>query len=195
MGTLGLERASLAGISLGGAVALGLALSRPEQVERLVLVDSYGLGNKIPYGALGYLLVHMPWLNDLTWKLLARSRSMVRKTLEQFVARGEAITDDMVDEMYAVIQQPGIAAAWRSFQRHETQWLHLRTDYTPRLAEVRAPTLIVHGAGDTLVPLAWAERAQRLIPDAHLSVLPGAKHWPPREQPEVFNRLLIEFLS
>jgi pimeloyl-ACP methyl ester carboxylesterase len=57
---LGLNRASLVGVSMGGAFALGFALRAPEQVERLVLVDSAGIGDQIPGGFLSYLTMHLP---------------------------------------------------------------------------------------------------------------------------------------
>jgi len=50
---LGLERTSLVGLSMGGAAALGFALRSPDRVEKLVLVDSYGLGGNVPWGRLG----------------------------------------------------------------------------------------------------------------------------------------------
>ena len=61
---LGLERTSLIGLSMGGATSLGFALRAPERVEKLVLVDSYGLGDKVPWGRVGYLMVHAPLLNQ-----------------------------------------------------------------------------------------------------------------------------------
>jgi pimeloyl-ACP methyl ester carboxylesterase len=192
---LGLERASLVGLSLGGAIALGYALATPERVERLVLVDSHGLGEEIPYGALGYLLVHAPWLNEWSWAWLARNRKLVRRSLEGLVYDRSLVSEALVEEAYQLLQRPGVGAAWRALQRNETIWLRSRTVYVDRLSQVRAPTLILHGAGDSLVPVAWAERAQRLIPGARLAVVAGAKHWLPREKPEEFNRLVGEFLS
>ncbi len=65
MDSLGFERVSLVGISLGGGAALGFALDFPERVEKLVLVDSNGLGGDVPWGRLGYLLVHAPLVNTM----------------------------------------------------------------------------------------------------------------------------------
>jgi len=195
MDALGLERASLVGLSLGGAIALGCTLAAPGRVGRLVLVDSHGLGEEIPYGALGYLLVHAPWLNEWSWAWLARSRRLVRRSLEGLVYDRSLVAEALVDEAYQLLQRPGVGAAWRALQRNETIWLRSRTVYVDRLCQVQAPTLILHGAGDSLVPVAWAERAARLIPQAQLVVVPGAKHWLPREKPEEFHRLVSEFLS
>ena len=81
MDALGLKRASLVGISMGAGAALGFALRSPERIEKLVLVDSYGLGSQVPWGRLGYLLVRAPFLKELTYALLRRSRTMIRWSL------------------------------------------------------------------------------------------------------------------
>jgi pimeloyl-ACP methyl ester carboxylesterase len=65
----------------------------------------------------------------------------------------------------------------------------------PRLGEVRAPTLIVHGSADTLVPLNLAKEASWLIPDCRLKVFEGAGHWAQRERPEEFLAAAEEFLA
>ena len=58
MDALGLEKASLVGISMGGAISLGFSLRSPQRVEKLVLVDSHGLGGEVPGGMASYALVH-----------------------------------------------------------------------------------------------------------------------------------------
>jgi pimeloyl-ACP methyl ester carboxylesterase len=195
MDALGLGQASLAGISLGGGIALGLALASPERVAKLVLANSYGLGWTIPGGALAAALVKLPLANALTWKCLATSRTLVRWSLRSIIHDPARLTDDLVDEVYQLVRKQGAGTAWRSFQRSEVGWGGLRTSYVNRLPRVAAPTLILHGDGDNLVPVAWAKRAQALIPDATLHVLPGCGHWLPRERPEVFNQAVLEFLA
>ena len=87
---VGLDRASLVGISLGGAIAIGFALRSPERVAKLVLVDSYGLGGEVPGGwtayLAAYLFVRLPLVTELMWTVLGRSRRLARKTLESFSA-------------------------------------------------------------------------------------------------------------
>ncbi len=82
MGALGLEKASLVGISMGGAISLGFSLRSPQRVERLVLVDSYGLGREIPWRVMSYITVRLPLLNRLVWATLRRSRGMVEWSLQ-----------------------------------------------------------------------------------------------------------------
>jgi len=193
--SLALERASLVGLSLGGGAALGFALRSPERVDKLVLVDSYGLGGDVPWGRLGYLLVHAPFIEDVTYAILRRSRRMVRRSLYGIVHDRGVVSEGMVEEAYRLVNQPRAGRAFASFQRNEVGWGGLRTNYADRLQEISAPTLIVHGAHDAGVPVSRARKAQQLIAGSELRVLPECGHWPLRERPEEFNRIVGEFLA
>ncbi len=195
MDTLGLARAALLGISMGGGAALGLALGEPERVERLVLVDSYGLGSEIPRGRLGYFLARTPLAADLIYALMRRSRRMVRRGLLSVVHDRRVVTDGLADEAHGLLNEPGSGLAFRSFRHNEVRWDGLRTDFSDCLGEITAPTLIIHGAQDPAVPVAWARRAHERLPNSKLRVFDGCGHWPPRERPEEFNRVVEDFLS
>ena len=192
---LGLDRTSLVGLSMGGAAALGFALRAPERVEKLVLVDSYGLGADVPWGRLGYLMVHAPLLNELTYALLRRSRAVIRWTLYGLVYDRQVVTESMVDEVTSLLADPRAGHAWASFQKSEVEWGGLRTDFSNRLGGLSVPTLLVHGARDTAVPLAWARRARERIPHSELEVFPDCGHMPPRERPEECARVVGRFLA
>jgi pimeloyl-ACP methyl ester carboxylesterase len=195
MDALDLERASLVGISMGGGAALGFALRSPERVEKLVLVASYGLGSDVPWGRLGYLLVRAPLLNELTYALLRRSRTMIRWSLYGLVHDRQKVTEEMVEEIGRLLGDLRAGRAWSSFQKNEVGWGGLRTDFSDRLRWLVMPTLLVHGAHDRAVPIAWARRAQERIPDCELRVFSECGHLPPRELPEEFARVVERFLA
>jgi pimeloyl-ACP methyl ester carboxylesterase len=71
----------------------------------------------------------------------------------------------------------------------------LAANIQPKLDRITAPTLLVWGEGDTLVPVAQGERLARTLPHARLVVVPGAGHNPMWDRAETFNRLVLEFLS
>jgi pimeloyl-ACP methyl ester carboxylesterase len=195
MDALDLERASLVGFSMGGGAALGFALRSAQRVEKLVLVDSYGLGSEVPWGRLGFLMVRAPLLDKLTYALLRRSRAMVRWSLYGLVHDRRTVTEEMVEETARLLEDPKAGSAWGSFQKSEVGWGRLRTDFSDRLSTLTMPTLLVHGADDRAVPLAWARRAQEGIPDCELRVFSECGHLPPREHPEKFARVLEGFLA
>ncbi len=71
----------------------------------------------------------------------------------------------------------------------------LAADIRPKLGRIQAPTLVIWGANDRLVPLSLGEQLQRSIPGAALAVIPETGHIPMWERPEVFNRLVGTFLA
>jgi pimeloyl-ACP methyl ester carboxylesterase len=195
MDALGLQRASLVGISMGGAVAQGFSLRSPDRVERLVLVDSHGLGGEVPGGAASYLLVRLPLLNRLVWAALGRSRRMVRGSLRSVFYDPRAVTDDLVEEVHRLAKEPKAGQAWRSWQKSEIGRGGLRTDFVDRLHELAVPTLIVHGAEDRYVPVSWARRAHALIEGSELRVFARCGHWLTLERPEEFYGAVLGFLA
>jgi pimeloyl-ACP methyl ester carboxylesterase len=195
MDSLGIGRTALVGISMGGGVALSFALRSPERVKSLVLVASYGLGKDIPYGRLGYFLSRAPSAADLVYALLRRSRRSLRWGLSRIVSDPRVVSDELVEEARRLLDQPASGRAFRSFRKSEVGWSGLNTDLSDRLGEVAAPTLPIHGEHDRVVPVEWARRAHERLAGSELRVLQGCSHWPPRECPDEFNRVVADFLA
>ncbi|MCL9813165.1 alpha/beta fold hydrolase [Natranaeroarchaeum aerophilus] len=191
---LDLDRAVLVGISMGGSAALGYALDAPERVSRLVLVDSYGLRDAVPGGTGSYLLANTPFANLFGRQFAAATEAGTRLAIGEFVNDPAALDDGFVREVNERLRQPGAGSAFFSFMREEFRPDGVRTDYSDRLSELRIPTLLVHGAEDPLVPVEWSETAATSIPDATLEVIERCGHWPPRERPDAFHDVLVEFL-
>jgi len=196
MDALRLEQASFVGLSMGGGIALGVTLRFPTRVEKLVLVDSYGIQDKVAAQTLSYFYVRLPFLDELSYWLIGKSRSMVRwSLLSGLIYSPHHLSDELVDKVYQVARKPGAGKAFISMQRNEMLWNGLRTNFTSRLHEITVPTLIVHGAQDTAVPLAYAQRARTLIKNSELSIMQECKHWPQREKPEEFTHVVSNFLN
>lgn len=155
----GLGRVDVVGHSLGGLVAAELAVARPEQVRRLVLVAPAG----IPCGR-GVLGRSLPLLEELY---------DVRAQLPTIVA--DAVRTGPVSLVH------GIAYVWERDLRAE-------------LASVRAPTLLVWGDRDRLVPPPVADEWQRLLPRSRLVRLPCG-HVPMWEAPDELAAALLAFLG
>ncbi|GHO42412.1 alpha/beta fold hydrolase [Ktedonospora formicarum] len=193
---LGLDKVSLVGLSQGGAIALGLTLDEPQRIDKLVLVDPYGIQDKLAAHNLSYCYVHLPFLDAFSYWLVGRSRSLVRWTLlAGLIYNPDHLSDELVEQVYQAAQEPKAGRAFISMQRSEVRWSGLRSNFTARLHEILAPTLLIHGAQDQAVPLIYAERAHELIPHSQLSIMQECKHWPQREDPEEFNRIVGNFLA
>jgi pimeloyl-ACP methyl ester carboxylesterase len=195
MEALGLEKASLVGSSMGGAICLGFSLRWPQRVEKLVLVDSHGLGKEVPGGVTSYLVVRLPLLNKVVWALLGRSRRMIRWSLQTVFHQPKAVTSSPVDEIFQAAKKPGVGLAWRAWQRNEIGWSGLHTNFVDRLHTLAVPTLILHGAEDRYVPVSWAQRAHNMIRDSQLYIFQQCGHWLTREKPAEFDRAVLEFLA
>ena len=190
---LGLEHFFLVGLSMGGHISLGFALRFPSLVERLVLVNSAGLGTQWHWQVLAKLLVKIPRLHGRIREI--GSRETIKLSLRNIVHDPELITEDIIDEISENVAARGSGRAWRSYLENEMDWSGYQNDFLDRLPEITIPTLIVHGSKDRLIPLKWATKAHQLMPDSKLCILEQCGHWPPREKPVEFQEAVLEFLK
>ena len=188
---LGVESPSLVGISMGGSVALGHALDH--DVDRLVLVDSYGLGGDAHWRPAASVGLRIPLVHRGWWRSLGSSPATVRGHLRSVTAGTPP--EDLVEDVYAAVQDDAVGRTVRSWQRSEFRASGLQTDYRDRLGGLEAETLLVHGASDPLLPASWSERAAERLPNAEVRVYERTGHWPPRERPERFNADVTGFLA
>ncbi|WP_256301370.1 alpha/beta fold hydrolase [Haloarchaeobius salinus] len=192
---LGIEDPSVCGLSLGGAVALGLALDTDVEVHRLVATSCFGLGTELPRGTFSYVLSRLPFLNRIAVALFRRSRGFTKASLGGIVHDTDTLSEECVDAVWEYARKPNACVAFRNFRRHEMTREGYVTNFTPRLDALDTPTLFVHGRHDEVVPVELAGRAAERAPDAELTVLEDCAHWPPREDPDRMVELLTEFCA
>ena len=201
----GLRSAVIAGTSLGGRIALELALERPQLVRKLVLVNTLGLG--VPKVQATYGIVTIPRVGEA---LMNFTRSALRwappRLIRRVASRFSGATSDlerMMDdaylenlrEMYAAEGYSGAYLATVRSLMSPRALLGRHYDLTRRLNELKIPVQLIWGADDPLFPVAHAARAHSLIERSRLAVIEGAGHTPQAERPEEFNRVLDRFLS
>jgi len=200
---LNLPRVALMAVSFGGRVALGLALDSPAVIDKLVLVDSLGLG--APRRVLTYRLLLIHGIGELmlssTEMALRRlSPSTVRRFWGWYVSRPHPIQEVLGDSQLADYQQmmatPAYRAAYLATLRAVASLRRLRDGVIleKRLGELSMPTLIVWGRRDHIFPAAHAEAAQTKIPQSRVVILEDSGHTPQLEEPDRFNQLVLDFL-
>ena len=194
MSRAGIDEAAVCGVSMGGGIAIGLALRRPERVSQLVPVSSYGLGRELPNGTLTYLLSRTTLPNRLAIALFAESERATRTSLETLVADPTSVSSKLVAQVQALAGTPNVGRAYRRWRRAEVGQAGFRTDYRPRLGELDAPTLFVHGRGDEVFPAEWSARAADLA-GGDSWLIGNCGHLVPREYPTAFAERLVEFLD
>ncbi len=193
---LHLEKVTLLGLSMGGAIALALTLHSPKRIEKLVLVDTYGIQDQAAAHKLSYLYVHLPFLDEFSYWLIGRNRALIRWSLLAGLIYNPAnLSPALVEQVYQAARQPAAGKAFISLQRNDIRWNSLSSDFRAHLAEITIPTLILHGAEDTAVPLSYAQRAHALIENSQLYIMQKCKHWPQRENPAEFTRVVTSFLK
>lgn len=195
MDAVGLDRAGVAGVSMGGGIGIGLALRAPDRVSRLVAVSSHGLGRELPNGRLTYLLSRQEMTTRISVALLARSRAAARAGLEGLVADQASVTPELVDQVQSLARRPHAGRAYRRWRKSEVGPGGFRTEYTDRLGGLDAPTLFVHGAEDEIFPSEWAERAAARTENGESWILENCGHLVPREHPGALNERLLRFLG
>ncbi|ELY35731.1 alpha/beta fold hydrolase [Natronorubrum tibetense] len=189
------DRVSLAGISMGGGAALGYALEHPERVEQLALIDSYGLGGRLPNALPWKLLSQIPGMTEFGKIAASATSDSVRMVLDSLVADSSALPDPFVEDVRQKLMEPGSIQAFKQFQNNELSFNgRVATNFVDDLDSLAVPTLLVHGKEDPLVPVEWSARAARRIPDAELDLVRNCGHWTPRERPERFNESLRNWL-
>ncbi|OPJ59588.1 alpha/beta fold hydrolase [Clostridium oryzae] len=191
---LNIERTYLAGLSMGGGTSIGFSLKYPEMVDKLVLVDSLGLYERMPFHTICRWFVNSS-LNSKSYQWFAKSKKLIKWSIgSSLIDNKEKITDALVSELYDLVQAPGCSKAWESFQRYELGKENLTSDLAPHLSELKMPVLIVNGEKDSLVPAKSAIAASRAIANCQLYIMKGCKHWAQKEKPDEFVNILKAFL-
>lgn len=174
MDQLGIARASLIGNSIGGRIAWSFAAAYPARVDKLVLVSPDGFASP------GFAYDQPPEVPRVA-RLMRYSlpRALLRLNLAPAFGDQAALTDGLVNRYYDLMLAPGARDAM--IARMEQTVLR---DPVPLLKTVQAPTLLVWGELDRLIPITNADDYLRAIPQARLVRLPGIGHVPQEEAPQ-----------
>jgi len=177
MDHLGIDSAVVGGMSQGGFLSMRVALTAPERVRALILIDTQA-GTEDPATIEPYNQLHDAW-----------------------VAHGAAAVQDVIA---GIILGPGEWSDWfakwatlepEQFSKAFHCLMH-RDDITGRLGEIAHPTLIIHGDADVAIPLAKAEQLRDLIAGpTQLEVIPGGPHAANMTHPEPVNAAIVRFLT
>jgi len=175
MTELGIERAHVCGLSLGGVVAIAMHHAVPERCAALVLADTFAVH---PEGRAIYER-SLAGSSDLPAMAEARVDVLIAQPADPAVRREVVETMSKIDPAAYRI---GAAAVWLADQRD-------------RAGTIRVPTLILVGDQDLITPIDLSNELVDLIPDARMQVIAGAGHLGNLEKPDEFNRLVETFIE
>lgn len=176
MDALGIERAHVCGLSLGGVVAIAIHHQAPERCASLILADSFACH---PEGQA---------IHDRSLAAAAElgMRGLAETRVDALVASaaGADIRGQVIETMSRIDPSAyalGAAAVWLADQRD-------------RVRAIRCPTLVLCGSEDRITPPALSEDLKDRIPQSSLIEIAGAGHLSNLEQPAIFNRVVDAFL-
>jgi 2-hydroxy-6-oxonona-2,4-dienedioate hydrolase len=184
---LDLDRVHILGNSMGGHSAVAFALANPERVGKLVLMGG-GTGGMSPF-------VPMPTEGIKLLQGLYREPTIdnLKKMMNIFVYDPSDLTEELfqarLDNMLA--RRDHLENFVKSLDANPKQF----PDFSPRLAEIKAPTLVIWGRNDRFVPMDTGLRLIAGIPNSQLHVFNGCGHWAQWEHADKFNRMVLDFLS
>ena len=192
---LRLERTALVGNSLGGLVALHLALSDPARVSALGLVASAGLGRAVTYALRlptlpGYGEMAVAWGKT---PLGAAQRAWSRVSL--LFAHPERVPAEWITEQTRLAQLPGFMEATISALRTCVDLGGQREVLVNQLPRLQMPTLVIWGERDRVFPYSQGQRAVSCLRQGFLELIPDCGHLAHVERPHRFAAILGEFLD
>lgn len=186
---LGLKRWSIGGHSMGGRIAWKFAAMHPDRVDRLVLVAPDGFASAgFEYGKVFEVPAYMHAIRQVL------PRTLVRMSMKPAYYDPAMLTDTLVDRYYDLLRAPGARQALLERLRQT-----IPADPTPLLATIRAPTLLVWGAHDAMIPANNAAdylKAMRAVNVPVVSVqFPKAGHLPQEEAATESAAAVAQFLA
>lgn len=173
---------ALAGLSMGGMIALELTRQAPQRVTRLALLDTSARG-----------------IVDEEHTIRAGRIAMVRSghvdivlglQLSRFVPMARLGDAALIDRALKMMRRVGAATYVRQEQAVMT-----RSDSRAALAAIRCPTLVLCGRQDAATPLVLSEEIAAAIPAARLAVIEDCGHLSTMERPDMVNRALVNWLA
>jgi 4,5:9,10-diseco-3-hydroxy-5,9,17-trioxoandrosta-1(10),2-diene-4-oate hydrolase len=179
---IGVERATLVGNSLGGAIALGFALAHPQSVERLVLMAPGGTNDLPDYLA-------MPGMQAM-FALYGSGKPVTEPEMKAFFHKAFVVNPDVVSDQ--LVHERAELMKLQNPQVIKTMKV---PNMTARFGEITAPTLALWGLNENMMPDSGILRLAKGLPNCRMVLVPRCGHWVMIEHRELFNRTVLDFLA
>ncbi|MCX8123380.1 MAG: alpha/beta hydrolase [Spirochaetes bacterium] len=187
---IGIKKLSIAGNSLGGFIAWKFAVAHPDKVEKLILIDSVGYPQD------------MPWLLKFSTNIFVRPfarigmpRYFINKAVHEVYGDQTKVTDAVVDRYFELSQKEGNRRAWIDVFMVMKEYSK-KQDLSRGLTAIKCPIMVMWGTKDTWIPYTTEfPKWQKDLPNAVFKVYEGVGHIPMEEIPEQTAQDAFEFLT
>lgn len=192
---LGIDSATVVGHSFGGGVAMQFGYQYPERTDRLVLVSSGGLGPEV---SPAIRVIATPGFQQVMGVLSAPGLRQLTTTTMRLLSRSgvNQLRDlDEVADIYDSFKDPRTRAAIRHVVRAVVDWRGQIVTMADRAYLTEAmPMCVIWGADDLVIPVDHASNASALAPTARVEIIPNAGHFPHKDHPERFVKIVRDFI-
>lgn len=194
MDALQIPHATLVGNSMGAGLAIGMAMTHPTRVDKLVLISglpshvitkltSRSFRQALESRAPSWLVSFGNWLFG----------GLVTETvLKEIVHDHTLLTQAVIDRSNENRRRPGIVKPILAARNSLPSW---ETDFAPRISAIAHPTMIIWGEQDRIFPIAVGEELHNRIRESTFIRIPNAGHMPQWERPQLVNRSLIAYIG
>ena len=182
---LGLRRAHFVGNSQGGQSSMVVAMQYPDRINKLVAGGSH-----IGTGGDRYLMANRPSEGSRATReaMTNPTTENIRRYLRVHIDNTALVTDELVDYIHRMhTWSPELDAA-------RQQSVSVPHDYTPELEHITAPTMLIHGRYDRMVPFEVSISILNHVANSRLVLLNNCGHWPPFEHPAEYTTHVLNFL-
>ncbi len=196
LAVLGVQRATVVGHSLGGGIAMQFAYQFPERLDRLVLVDSGGLGEEVSVALRAATLPGAEFVLPLLFGGITRETGrLVGRLLARVGIRPNANTTGLLEGVDSLADADARRAFVHTARSVIDPWGQ-RVDARDRLYLSRdVPSMLVWGGKDPIIPAAHGRRAHEMMPGSRFEVFEGAGHFPFNDDPGRFVGVLSDFIA
>lgn len=188
MDAMGIEKAHLAGESLGGWTAAILTLNHPERVRSLQLIAAGG--TKANPEIMARLI------KSTTAAVMDDDIDLTRKRMHLLMHDAKDATEELVETRYAIYHQPAFQKNLHNLLCLQNMEIRQRNMMrSEQLNKITAPTLVIWGRNNPFGEIPEADQMHADIPGSELHLFDECGHWPQHERAELYNPLAIEFLK
>jgi 4,5:9,10-diseco-3-hydroxy-5,9,17-trioxoandrosta-1(10),2-diene-4-oate hydrolase len=196
MKMLSVETAHVCGVSMGGDVALNIALRYPSFPQSLILIAPGGLTQLVK----NQFMHKLAWIGTKMpdWLLFPLSRlanKFVKSVLRQIVNNPQVLPEEVIEEFYREAQKPKAGMGYARYNQATIGYKGMKNNLLELVNKINIPALFFHGKQDPMVDINDSIAAAKQMPQARIVEIDNCGHWVQLEVPDIFNREALLFLE
>lgn len=191
--TLEFHDFTLAGLSMGAAIAVRFALGEPDRINRLFLIDPWGVTKRMPFHRFTYRYLKKEKHMKKWYTRMAKYRLLVKWSISySLIGDKNKITPELVDEVWEVCGKTNAYKSMSDYQISSITKKYCVPYYEADWKRLPMPVIFIQGQNDPMVAAADVKHAAEMVPLGAYHELENCKHWSVKERPDEFIRILEE---